>query len=303
VIPQSLASARLAAAREASNAARAYEARLGRAASVQPPPLYAYDPDIGRLAVTTPTYNTAIVTVSQRAFPYGGVELARLYDGDQEVAANIGGRGRAAFGLLVRDLSGRTVFSTQRPRTSLDRRVTPLRLTHAPAGTAARAWSRPGRAYAGAFRDVRAVGTATEPGWRAVVAHRFTAAYVDSRWVLRGAVRGRSTVDALFPSWGGAAARVFAVGRDGTVTRVGARRVPLAGVARLVVRSARSGYSVTVLSAPRGSTAHLLAVRPQSSEPHPGPTLALQLARRVRVGRVALAVRIRPGDTAARADE
>ena len=46
-----------------------------------PPPLYSYDPDIGRLAVTTPTYNTAVVAVNQNAFPYGGLDLARLFDG------------------------------------------------------------------------------------------------------------------------------------------------------------------------------------------------------------------------------
>ena len=71
-----------------------------RRRAATPPPLYAYDPDIGRLAVTTPTYNTAIVAVNQRAFPYGGLDLARLFDGQQEVAANIGGRAPASFGLL-----------------------------------------------------------------------------------------------------------------------------------------------------------------------------------------------------------
>ena len=74
-----------------ANAARAVEAGLGRARASRPPALYAYDPDIGRLAVTTPAYNTAIVAVNQRAFPYGGIDLARLFDGKQEIAANIGG--------------------------------------------------------------------------------------------------------------------------------------------------------------------------------------------------------------------
>ena len=43
--------------------------------------LYAYDPDTGRLAVTTPAYNTAIVPVNQYGIPYGGLNIARLYDG------------------------------------------------------------------------------------------------------------------------------------------------------------------------------------------------------------------------------
>ena len=96
-----------------ANAARAVDAGLGRKQAQEPPPLYAYDPDIGRLAVTTPTYNTAIVAVNQRAFPYGGLDLARLFDGTQEVAANIGGRPPASFGLMVRDVAGKRVAASQ----------------------------------------------------------------------------------------------------------------------------------------------------------------------------------------------
>ena len=113
-VPQTTGSARLAAAQLQANAARAVEAGLGRMRGEAPPPLYAFDPDIGRLAVTTPAYNTAIVAVNQRAFPYGGIELARLFDGDQDVAANIGGRAPAAFGLLVRTPERRTACSHPR---------------------------------------------------------------------------------------------------------------------------------------------------------------------------------------------
>ena len=90
-----------AASRVLANAARAIDAGLGRARSTEPPALYSYDPDIGRLAVTTPSYNTAIVAVNQRAFPYGGLDLARLFDGNHDVAANIGGTPPASFGALV----------------------------------------------------------------------------------------------------------------------------------------------------------------------------------------------------------
>ena len=121
-VPQSVGSARLAAARLQANAARAVAAGLGRMRAAAPPSLYAFDPDIGRLAVTTPVYNTAIVAVNQRAFPYGGIELARLFDGDQRVAANVGGRAPAAFGLLVRQPDGRRVFSSQTARAGPTRR-------------------------------------------------------------------------------------------------------------------------------------------------------------------------------------
>ena len=103
-VPQEASSARLAAARMQANAARAVEAGLGRRSAARPPALYAYDPDIGRLAITTPRYNTAIVAVNQRAFPYGGIDLARLFDGEQEIAGTIGGTPPASFGAIVRDV-------------------------------------------------------------------------------------------------------------------------------------------------------------------------------------------------------
>ena len=88
----------LFAARMAANAARAVTAGLGRSPGSEPPPFYAYDADIGRLAVSTPAYSTAIVAVNHAAFPYGGIELARLFDGRGEPLTGIGGVGPAAMG-------------------------------------------------------------------------------------------------------------------------------------------------------------------------------------------------------------
>ena len=148
-VPQSNASAALGGSRVQANAARAVAAGLGRMRASRPPALYAYDPDIGRLAVTTPAYNTAIIAVNQRAFPYGGIELARLFDGDQRVAANVGGTGNAAFGVRVRDAAGRLVLSSQTARPAVRRSVTPLRLMRAPSGVGARAASRRGQRLCG----------------------------------------------------------------------------------------------------------------------------------------------------------
>jgi hypothetical protein len=292
VVPQGLPAARLGAAREASNAARALQAGLGHARATEPPPLYAFDPDIGRLAVTTPAYNTAIVAVNQGAFPYGGIELARLYDADQEVAANIGGRPPAAFGLLVRDISGLPVLATQLGRRGVDRHVTPLRLTRAPSGTSATAASPANRAYAGAFRDLRAAATVATSRLRASVRHRFLPRAIETTWTLRRrSGSARYTADVLFPSWGPGAS-VEAVLADGTRIRVGSRRIPLARVASFRVRSARSGYAVIISRAPRGATAHVLWPGGQSSDPSPGPTLAVQILRRARATQVAVTARL-----------
>ncbi|HSD79790.1 MAG TPA: hypothetical protein VLB47_03985, partial [Solirubrobacteraceae bacterium] len=72
----------LFAVRTAANAVRAVDLGIARRDAIEPPPIYAYDPDIGRVAVSTPAYSTAVLAVNQGAVRYGGAELARLYDAD-----------------------------------------------------------------------------------------------------------------------------------------------------------------------------------------------------------------------------
>ena len=268
-MPQAAGSAQLGAARAAAIAALAAEAGLERQASAVPPALYAYDPDIGRLAVTTPAYNTAIVPVSQGAFPYGGIDLARLYDGEQEVAATIGGRAPGAFGLTVRRPGGG-------PRLATQAGAGRLRLTRAPRGVGASRSAR--RAYAGPFSDLRAIGRVRAGRRSATTRYRFTPGAIEGRWT---AAPGRFDAALRFPSWG-AGARVVAELADGTALELGRRPLPVAGVLAFHVVSAYSGYRVVPLRVPPGATARLERARPQPSAPLAGPTLAL-MARRARV--------------------
>jgi hypothetical protein len=284
VKPQSSGSARLAHARIAANAARAAAVGLAGRPERRPPPFYAFDPDTGRLAVSTPAYSTAIVPVSQGAFPYGGIEPARLFDGDQEVAANVGGRPPAAFGLVVRDRSGHRVLATQLPRRRLG--GSPLRLTRAPAGVGASPAAR--GAFAGSFHDLRATGTTRAGSVFARVRHRFAARFIETRWSVRGA-RGHSA-EVRFPSWG-RGATILAVRRDGTTSVVGRRRIALRDIDHFSVRSARSGYVITPLRRPRGAVVRARRARYQSSDPHPGPTLAVAILHGG--SRATFAVRIR----------
>jgi hypothetical protein len=275
------------------NAARALAAGLGRKSAAEPPALYAFDPDIGRLAVTTPTYNTAIVSVNQRAFPYGGQELARLFDAEQDVAAGIGGRPPASFGVMVRNVAGRRVSASQVGRTATSRGRTPLRLTRAPVGAGASAAARVGRAFAGSFTDLRATGTVSSGPFHIRTTHRFASRFIETRWTvrrLRGV--GRYSADVLFPSTG-RGARAVAVRRDGRRVTVGSR-ISLAGVDYFHVMSEHSGYVVKPLGRPAGATAHAIRTRPQSSAPRPGPTMAIQLARASRFRTAGLAVRLAP---------
>jgi hypothetical protein len=294
-VPQGVASARLGAARVLANAARALDAGLGRLAASEPPALYAYDPDIGRLAVTTPAYNTAVIAVNQRAFPYGGLDLARLFDGTQEVAANVGGRPPASFGLLVRDVGGRRVAASQVGRPRVQAGVRPLTLTRAPRGAGAISSAAVGRAYAGPFSDLRATGAMTVRGLQLRVTHRFTRDWIQTRWdAVRKSGNGRYTADALFPSTGGRAASVTAVLRDGTSVKVGTKLIPLSRVKYVWVQSEHAGYVVVPVTAPVGAGVHVMRAAAQSSQPNPGPTAAIQVARAQKFSRTALTVRLTP---------
>jgi hypothetical protein len=263
-------SAVLAAARVQAHAAQAALHGLGTKPTEEPPPLYAYDPDIGRLAVTTPAYNTAVVAVNRGAFPYGGVELARLFDGRQEVAGGVGGRPPASFGLVVRGSGGQIVAASQRAQGT----DSPLQLL-SPKD------DKP--PYAGAFSTLRARGRISRNGIDITTTHTFRATYIETRWEVRGA-DGRA-VEVLFPSWG-KGARVWAVSAAGERAAVRSAR-SLDGVAWFYVQSRHSGYVVVIRSGGANATALTRRVAAQASAPNPGPTLAVRIKQAAVTARVA----------------
>jgi hypothetical protein len=267
----------------------ALRAALEGVAEVQPrvpPPLYAYDPDIGRLAITTPAYNTAVVPVNFNAFPYGGMEIARLFDGDMRVVSSVGGRYDAAFGISVRDHGARRETRSQTPRRHGDLAHPPLRLLRAPRGTGRGLAAYPRHAYAGTFKEIVAIGSTSGHSAKIITRHTFRPAHLETLWTVlpRRRTAARHTVRALFPSWG-RAATVTAVMADGTRVPLGGSAVPLAGIAWFHIEGAETGYVVVPLGA-RGR-ARLLHPARQSSAPRPGPTLALEVCRRSLVGTAA----------------
>jgi hypothetical protein len=277
VVPQSRGTSYLTAARYAANAMRALHAGLDSRPSITPPALYAFDPDTGRLAITTPSYNTAIVAINQHAFPYGGLDLARLYDARQEVAANIGGVAPAAFGLSVR--RARTMLQTQYGRR---RGTSPLRLI----GTAVHFRPSLRRAYAGPFDTLRVSGKTAAHGVSATSAYRFRSGAIDGRWTVGGRHAAKAHSGVRFPSWG-RAAQLVAEFEDGRTIPVGVRPLALARIARLRIVSERSGYTVTPLARPHGARVRRLPTTAQDSAPDPGPTLEVTFP-----GRTSFAARL-----------
>jgi hypothetical protein len=262
-------SAVLAAARVQANAAQAVLFGLGSKRAVEPPPLYAYDPDVGRLAVTTPSYNTAIVAVSRGAFPYGGLDLARFFDARQDVAGGVGGRPPASFGAVVRDAHGKIVLATQRAV----KRSHPLKVLEP---------KMPRPPYAGSFSRLRVQGAVESDGMSITTTHVFNSSYIETEWRTSG-VGGSRTVEVLFPSWG-AAAKVTAVLRSGERRSVG-KHLRMDDVAWFHIESEHTGYVVVVRRG--GAAASVAAVAAQSSAPHPGPTLSVEASASVIVARIA----------------
>jgi hypothetical protein len=268
-------------------AARAVGLGMGSLPAVQPPPLYAYDYDTGRLAITTPRYSTAIVPNDRGAMGYGGIDLARLFGPGQRVASGTGGRPPGAFGLVASDARRRTVLAGQRPR-----RGNALRIVRSPRGRLTRPLAYPRHPYAGPFAAVEARTTARRGRLRLTSDYRFGRAAITGRWKAR--CRRRCPVRRVrtyFPTWG----RITAVLRDGERVRLGAdaprQRVRLADVARVNL----GGYRIARLHGPPGATLFAVPVPPEATNPTPGPSLAIQLGTWRRFRGVALGARIVPG--------
>jgi hypothetical protein len=260
--------------RMAANAARAIGLGLGSRRSADPPPMYAFDRDTGRLAVTTPHYSTAIVPDNRGAFPYGGIELARLFGPGQRVAANIGGEPPAAFGVVIRDAAGHEVLASQHAKVRRGR----LRLRR--------------RMSVGSFRSLLASGTIARAGLRITTTHHFRPATISERWQVRcrGAC-GPYTLDVQLPTWGTGAA-IAAIRFDGT--RVPMRpgsAIALADVERLVLGD---GYTATPTARPPGAALVPVATSPQPTDTDPGPTLAIRLVANARVRSAGLVLRLEP---------
>jgi hypothetical protein len=285
----------LAVARMQANAAQACMLGLNRVHAEEPPPLYAFDPDTGRLAITTPAYNTVVIPVSQGSFPYGGVELARLYDGDQRVAANIGGQPPAAFGMVVHDRRTGHVTQTQRARMTPDMDPIPLRLVEAPRGVGAHPARYPRRAYAGPFSRLEAVGTTRGPGVEIHTRHRFTSGHVQTSWrVVPKGAPDHHDLKLHFPSTG-ADTTITATLRDGSrVELTTGRTVPLREIASVHLAGSECGYVVVPRTRDLPGRARVNRPQAQSSAPHAGPTLVFELLHDARLRALTASVRIAP---------
>ena len=118
------------------------------------------------------------------AYPYGGIDLARLFDSEQEVAATLGSRQPASFGVVVRNRNGKTRLVTARPANDDGGRRRPLRLLRAPVGVGSA--GTPLHPFAGPFGSLRVTGMARGDGASVRSTYTFRRKQIVGDWTVRG---------------------------------------------------------------------------------------------------------------------
>jgi hypothetical protein len=266
----------LTAARFEAMATRAVVLGLGTLQEVPLPPTYGFDPDIRRLAITTPAYSTAITPAG--SVGNGGAELSRLLDGAGLPLSGSGGNGvtSTAFGLRLAS-GNRTILETQ-----------PGFPRYAPRMGRLRASVRPG---GGAFSTIHSQTRAGSGRRQVTVAHDFTPTTIHVR---RRIVGARGLVAQLrFPAYHTA---VYQLIRGLTVFTVGAEsgERSAAGVSRMRVRLADGRDYVVAFDAPLpvGSTIRVVLPRDARSAPTTDRTAIISLP--VRTNDTAVAYTLTP---------
>jgi hypothetical protein len=175
-------------------------------------------------------------------------------------------------------------------------------LTRSPRGPVRKGLRYPRAPYAGRFTVLEANGFARRAGVSFNSRYRFGADRIDIAW---RASRGRSDVlsaEVLFPSW--ESATINAVLKTGDVRKLaappaGQASVLLAAVNYFFIDGSEGGYVVLPRAIPAGALAYVLNPSKQSSNPRPGPSLAVRLAPASTWRAVSFGVTIAPARTAA----
>lgn len=262
------------ASRVAATAAELAVQRFGSRRSTRPPGWFAYDRDAQRLAVSTPAYSTAVL-LQHPSDDYGGIELARLFDGEGDPVSGTGGGRRSAFGIDL-NVGGAVRLDTQPGKRVSRRGGTVLTVTDG---------GRPARRGPFAAALVATGSVANDYG-AIRVRTRFSSTAITVERRVRAARSGTATV--RLPVWG-AKATAEVVRERGAARRLTGRSVTVdgptpksrsgkggkraagkavksgAGAARgLLLRAERGGYAAAVCAVPKGARLRIVTV-PASS--------------------------------------
>jgi hypothetical protein len=270
--PQSEESRILFAARMASNAAQAIHLGLGTIGFAEPPSMYSFDPDTQRLAISTPSYSTAIVVHNHDAVPYGGLDLCRLFNSRQQPVGSIAGEGIANFMARVRSHGGEVVLDTQMgANASMSILARSTDGSQRSVGPGAEPY--PELPYAGPMRSVSVTGKAVRGDVWIETRHELTARAIYLRWIMALPPKGEWEV--ALPSYGADAQILLEHDSARNPLTPGVKSPTLGKIERILVQSAQGAYSLQPLGErPRG-TLSLGHVPPGSGASVPGPSLLI----------------------------
>lgn len=268
-----------------ANAARAVAMGFGSLPARDPPPLWSFDYDTGRIAISTPRYSTALVPFNRGAFPYGGIDPVRLFGSGQKPVATLGGVPPEAMGVVVRDVDGREHVASA--RTEKGAVGKPLQILASPFGTLSKPLAYPWPSYAGTFARLQVRGRVQGERVRITSNHEFREAWIASNWTvecLDTQMRCDDEIIVHFPSYG-RGAPIEAELWSGELIRlpdppdrgpIVVGSVKVADVRRFIIGHA-PGYSVYPTSLQGEATIMVLPTEPQDTNPSPGPTLTIVL--------------------------
>lgn len=242
----------LNATRFAITAAQAADQNWGAVTPQQPPGMFAHDPDIKRVAVSTPVYSTSLLQAQQET-AYGGVELNRLYDNLSRPVSGVAGRQEHAFGVIVKR-SGQSVLMTQ-PGKLLGYTQTGWTL-----GLNGSTPSNLGTFQNGLTATARITSLS---GDRAIVMHQFDRNSVTTTRTITG--RG-GTASLYLPAWGDSASATITNALGGQ-SRLGATEVPYSGRSITISSNEGGSYTTTLSGIPEGATISFDDSAPQSGNP------------------------------------
>jgi hypothetical protein len=235
------------ASRFAAHAARLVQMGLGDRKDVVPPAWFAYDPDAGRLAVSTKRYSTGVL-LRHPSDDIGGIELSRLFGAAGDPVSGTGGSARSAFGLDLA-VGPKVVLDSQPGNHGSIAGTQQLNVTLGD-----------GRPLRGPFtKGLKAVGTTSNAAGAIGVEQRFGEDAIDVVRTVRAAAASTATV--RLPAWGGGAT-VLIVRASGATVPLTSKPVPADGARGLLVRSKRGGYRVGLCRLPEGTQLRLATVAP-----------------------------------------
>lgn len=288
--PQSEDSQTLFAARMASNAAQAIALGLGSVKAQPPPPVYSFDPDTQRLAVSTPSYSTAILVHNHDGVPYGGIDLCRLFDGRQHPVGSTGGEGVANFIVRVRDRHGHTVLDSQMGQYA-SMSVTATASDGSLRVTTPRSEPYPDLPYAGPIHSVMAVGQLAKEGNSIETRHEFHSQRIDLHWGITLAPGGEWEL--ALPSYGKQAEFLFDLSGELLKLSEATQGPELQQVKRVFAKSAQGTYEIEPFGRRPLATLSVVRVPTGSGASVPGPTLTIKGHPVSKAHRVDLSLRLR----------